>query len=329
MDTVKKDLGLLVVLVLIDLFGPSRVETLRHATSGKNSTRSRTARWPDLGWVARYTPHRIREEAYVASPAAGDDGGGFRPKPYLEVNREERFFCFLLAHALLAHREARVAFAEMVTSAHPQCDLDPDDLQVYVEAAVLRDFWNDLGDPRDYDEDTARRRRRVLDALLEHQGVSIPVDDDDLFWTSSERRKLWSPGRWSTEALRERGLERLLSLKWAFNAKPDFLLVSPGHALVIEAKLVSGVGRSEGYHQLETQNLIASLLMEYVPAFEGARIETTTLGVADDKGLNWGDTVRAIDVEGLDAFTRAGIARAVDLAGQPQALDVVGAGGTA
>ena len=59
MDTVKKDLGLLVVLVLIDLFGPSRVETLRHATSGKNSTRSRTARWPDLGWVARYTPHRI------------------------------------------------------------------------------------------------------------------------------------------------------------------------------------------------------------------------------------------------------------------------------
>ena len=316
MDTVKKDFGLFMVLVLIDIYGPARVETLRHATSGKNSTRSRTAHWPNLSWVARYTPHRIREESPIAAPDPKDDEGGFKPRSYLAVNREERFFCFLVAHALLAHREARVAFAEMVTAAHPRCHLEPDDLQVFVEAAVLRDFWNDLGDPQAYDEDTARRRRQVIDELLRQQGASITVDEDALFWTSKERRKLWNPGRWPTAMLRERGLDRLLSLKWAFNAKPDFVLVSPGHALMIEAKLESDIGQSEGYHQLETQRLIATLLPQFVPAFEGVRVETTTLGVNVEDGLNWSDAVRALDVEGLDAFTRAGLARAVELGGR-------------
>jgi hypothetical protein len=308
--TLKQDVGLFVVLVLIDAFGHDRVETLRHEVSGKNSTRSRTADWPALGWVSRYTPHRVRPGAPAPLPV-GADGGGFRPRPYLGVNREERFFCFLVGHALLAHRTARAAFAQAVADLDPACRLDPDDLQVFLEAAALRDFWHDLGDPGVYDESTARRRRHVVQDLLAHVGSGADLDAHDLFWTSPARRKLWSPGRWSVPALRAAGLDELLALKWAFNAKPDFLLVSPGHALLLEAKVESGVGGGGGYDQLATQRLIGELLAAFVPAFSGVRVAHTTLGTASDGGLAWPDVADALDVPGLDAFTRAGLARAV------------------
>ncbi len=312
-DTLKKDIGLFVVLVAIDLFGPARVETLRHEQSGRNSTRMRTADWPDLEWVARYTPHRVRPEPQA--PEAGDlvDHGGFRAHRYLDVNREERFFCFLLAHALLAHRQARQAFAAQVAAVVPGCELDPSALEIYVEAAVLRDFWNDLGDPAVYDADCASRRRVVLDALFEHVGAQCAVDDHDLFWTTPERAKLWSPGRWSEKAIRAAGLQVLLQLKWAFNAKPDFLLHSPGQVLLIEAKLESGVGRGGGYDQIAIQRLIGELMSSQVPAFAGARVQLTTLGVVGPEGLSWERVVQAVDVPGLDTFTRAGLRRAVEV----------------
>jgi len=308
-DTVKKDLGLFIVLVLIDEHGPAAVETLRHDVNGKNSTRSRTAQWPNLTWVSRYTPHRVRATAAVEAGEL-EDAGGFRGGAYLQVNREERFFCFLVGHVLLAHRAARAAFVELVQGSHPDCALDPDDLQVFVEAAALRDFWNDLGDPVAYDEETARRRRAVVDGLLAHVGSDVSVDDHDLFWTSPARAKLWSPGRWSVAALKAAGLQELLPLKWAFNAKPDFLLVSPGGALLIEAKLESGIGRAEGYDQLQVQRLIAELLTALVPAFGGVPVALTTLGTSGDDGLSWADVFGALDVPGLDSFTRAGLVRA-------------------
>ncbi len=312
-DTVKKDIGLFVVLVAIDLFGLARVETLRHQASGRNSTRMRTADWSELDWVARYTPHRVRPE--TQAPGAGDlrDLGGFRAHRYLDVNREERFFCFLLAHALLAHRPAREAFAALVADAVPGCEPDPGTLEVYIEAAVLRDFWNDLGDPVVYDADCARRRRAVLDALLEHVGAPCSVDDHDLFWTSPERHKLWNPGRWSEKAIRAAGLEVLLPLKWAFNAKPDFLLHSPGQVLLIEAKLESGVGRGGGYDQLAIQRLIGELMASLIPTFSGVRLHLTTLGVAGPGGLSWERVVQAVDVPGLDGFTRTGLRRAASV----------------
>lgn len=309
-DTLKKDVGLFVVLVLIDAYGPANVATLRHDPSGKNSTRSRTAAWSTLPWVSRYTPHRVRAD--VALARDHDDRGGFRPSEYAHVNREERHFCFLVGHALLAQREARSRFCALVAQERPGCVLDADDLQVFVEAAALRDFWHDLGDPVAYDEETGRRRRAVVDALLAHMGCAVGVDEYDLFWTSAARKKLWSPGRWSIAALKKAGLDALLPLKWAFNAKPDFLLLSSAHALLIEAKLESGVGRSEGYDQLQVQRLIAELLTGFVPAFDGVQIELTTLGTSGEEGLSWGDTVRALDVPGLDAFTRDGLRRAAD-----------------
>ena len=124
-DTIKKDIGLYTVLVLIDHFGRRRVETLRNPATGKNSTRSRTADWPTLPWVSRYTPHRVvaRVRSPLSDESLPEDLGGFRAVPYLDVNREERFYCSLLAHALLAHRTARVAFCSRVADVVPGCSL--------------------------------------------------------------------------------------------------------------------------------------------------------------------------------------------------------------
>ena len=41
---------------------------------------------------------------------------------------------------------------------------------------------------------------------------------------------------------REAGLDGLIDVKWAFNAKPDMMLASPGCVVFVEAKLESGEG---------------------------------------------------------------------------------------
>jgi hypothetical protein len=311
LDTVKKDLGLFVVLVLIDAYGAAHVATLRHAKTGKNSTRTRTAQWQDLPWVSRYTPHRVVLPPAPVFESSNPDGGGFRGGSYASVNREERHFCFLVGHALLGYRAARQGLADLLQTRYPGCILDPDNLQIFVEAAALRDFWHDLGDPVAYDDETGRRRRVVIEALLEHANVDKNVLDQHLlFWTSAVRTKLWSPGRWSLDALREAGLESLSRVKWAFNAKPDFLLTSPGQLVLIEAKLESGVGRSGGYDQLETQRLIGEILVRLVPAFDGFQVTQATLGVQGENSLGWAELEQVLGVPGLDPQTRAGLARA-------------------
>jgi hypothetical protein len=53
----------------------------------------------------------------------------FNNNRYSEVDREERFFCFLFAHALLMSRSVRIGFAKL---AMERCNiaLDPDSLEV-------------------------------------------------------------------------------------------------------------------------------------------------------------------------------------------------------
>jgi hypothetical protein len=41
---------------------------------------------------------------------------GVKDKPYYAVNREERFFCSLLAHALLSSAYFRRSFVELISS---------------------------------------------------------------------------------------------------------------------------------------------------------------------------------------------------------------------
>jgi hypothetical protein len=63
----------------------------------------------------------------------------FNDKPYLSVNREERFFCVLFAHALLASDSSRKRICEILFQ-RLDVELDPDALEVFLEVAALRDW---------------------------------------------------------------------------------------------------------------------------------------------------------------------------------------------
>lgn len=62
-DETKQCLGLRVPIVLVRLFGDDGVATYRDPKTNKASTRSRSANWPELDWVSRYTPHQVSEVA--------------------------------------------------------------------------------------------------------------------------------------------------------------------------------------------------------------------------------------------------------------------------
>ena len=98
----------------------------------------------------------------------------FNDKPYFKVNREERFFCALFAHTVLASQAYR---EELVDLARRRFDiaLDPHKIEVYLEVAALRDYWNDLGDPAKYTRETHNRRRAVLDTILTMRGIGSEV----------------------------------------------------------------------------------------------------------------------------------------------------------
>lgn len=228
----------------------------------------------------------------------------FNDRPYFEVNREERFFCSLLTHALLASIDVRRRFLDSVEG-RTGVRLDPEQLEVFIEAAALRDYWNELGDPTAYSADTHRARRVVLELILGEVGVPVhALDEHALFWTSPERRKLWSPGRWDERALRAAGLDPLVAVKWAFNSKPDMMLASPGCVLFIEAKLESGEGRSAaGYEQFQVQKWTARLLHTLAPAYSRSTFHTTVLALRPRDGIAWSDVLSALDGAPLDAFT--------------------------
>jgi hypothetical protein len=234
----------------------------------------------------------------------------FNTVPYWKVNREERFFCFLFGHALLSSRSVRVGFAELTKE---KCDmelaLDPDELAVYVEVAALRDYWYDLGNPAKYSDETHDKRRTVLEQILKIREVDPGMlDKHDLFWTSQNKKKLWCPSHWSIEELKNAGLEKLKEVRWAFNAKPDILLVSPKTMLVIEAKLESGEGRKDetGYKQYEIQELIVDLWKQLIPEFQQRKLAQARLEVkgTGNNTITWADILAIIADSDIDAFTR-------------------------
>lgn len=235
----------------------------------------------------------------------------FNDKSYLSINREERFFCVLFAHALLASSTYRSRIVEVLNQRF-DVSLDALALEVYLEVAALRDYWNDLGDPMVYSLETHQRRREVLNAIMEMESIDPAIiDKNGLFWTSQPGSKLWNPGRWDCDRLEEAGLGQLKRVRWAFNAKPDILLMSPSGGLVIEAKLESGEGRKEksGYKQLETQGLIVRLWKAFIPRFAFVREKPITLKLVNDSatGLMWKELIATEEDTGIDEFTRCGL----------------------
>jgi hypothetical protein len=71
----------------------------------------------------------------------------------------------------------------------------------------------------------------------------VEIDGYSFFFTNSKPGKLWNPGHWNKSAIESSGLKELLKVKWAFNAKPDIMIISNGHVILIEGKLESREGK--------------------------------------------------------------------------------------
>ena len=109
---------------------------------------------------------------------------------YWAVNREERWFCSLFAHSLLASSTTRTKFSELISDT---VELGADRFEVYTEVAALRDYWNALGDPQKYTVETHEKRLATLLTLFKFQNLDGSMIESGFIWTSSSRKKLWSP----------------------------------------------------------------------------------------------------------------------------------------
>jgi hypothetical protein len=215
--------------------------------------------------------------------------------------------------------------------------LNPETLQVYVEAAPLGDYWDNLGQYKKRDDPTGTARKEVLSRLLAPSGMSVddPVLAKEVFLTV--KNLFISPGHWSVpREIEQERRKALLEIKWAFNAKPDFLLLSgqtarPTHGLMIEAKVESketSYSYTDGENekqmtQSELQKKIASLLHEHVPYFHETRFEQMLLlkknTAEGNSALMWIELATLVDTctdgpnEGIGKFCRDGFRAVRDL----------------
>lgn len=228
----------------------------------------------------------------------------FNSKQYFEVNREEKFYCFLYAHSLLTSKNIREKFCELINNKY-NYHLNPEKFEIFIEVAALRDYWNDLGDPKKYSKETHQRRMKILIELLHFINLSDSIIHKfDFFWTTKNHKKLWIPGHWSVKGIEQSGKKELLKIKWAFNAKPDILIISESKCLFIEAKIESGLGQyGEGNNQLDTQILISQLLKLLVPSFSEKEFKNIMLTKEEYNGISWKEIVGTLDEKQIDAFT--------------------------
>ena len=170
--------------------------------------------------------------------------------------REERHFCTILVHLLLAKNgnlEAFLNLANLKLGGTPLKTADAEDAEIYTEFSMLRDSWNALG------RDNDAKRARILD-LLSRAGFaghielpeSVPELNEFFIGPRGARivRDVAYPGSWSVSTLADRFRDKpgdfhdLCRFKWAFNIKPDIVVLIPGsNSLCIEAKLESREGQ--------------------------------------------------------------------------------------
>ncbi|MFC2066843.1 hypothetical protein ACFLUO_07340 [Chloroflexota bacterium] len=217
----------------------------------------------------------------------------FLNQSYIEVNREERHYCSLLAHALLSSEIVREEFAALVSE---EVKLDPAQTEVFIEVAALRDYWHALydGNPRLYNDTTSANRKAFLEEILTIYDIPIDIiGKEKLFWTKGIGSKLWNPGHWTIPEIEKPKLghiDQLKKLKWAFNAKPDMMIVSNNQAILVEAKLESGEGKygDDGIGQREIQETIGELMPKLIiPAFEDIVFHNMLLAKKLPKDNEW------------------------------------------
>jgi hypothetical protein len=177
---------------------------------------------------------------------------------FVRIVREERLFCSVLAHLLMQGGSNLTRFMELVRRELPSgshLDATRENAEVYVEFTFLRDYWSSLG------PNNEAKRRFILSLLARVDGLRGRVDMgfpdaipefNALFMGSRGRRitkDIVYPGQWSVLQLNEISNTRsdefrdFCRFKWAFNIKPDIVVLLPGsRPLCIEAKLESKEG---------------------------------------------------------------------------------------
>lgn len=181
-------------------------------------------------------------------------------RPYFQFVREERLFCATLAHLLMQKGANLHAFIELVnTQLHPQdpalSKVDLERAEVYLEFAFLRDYWNSLGRDNNAKRDFVFTSLSRVASLSEFRSADFPTDISKFNEFFMGRRgsfikdDIVYPGQWSVATLAKRfgqhpnGFRDFCRFKWAFNIKPDMVVVTSGsRPLCIEAKLESREG---------------------------------------------------------------------------------------
>jgi hypothetical protein len=235
----------------------------------------------------------------------------FNDKQYFQVNREERHFGFLLMAAIIYDESFRKQFFELINERiNQKLFLDYNNFDdIYGEVAILRDYWNDLGDFKgaENSNETNNRRKAIIEQFLEYFNIAKDIIGKYLmFWTGEiGKSKLWFPGKWSFEGIEiiqdEKCLKNreLLRLRWACNAKPDLMIISGRSCLLIELKVESGVGTSNfGYNQEETQDDILKLTKLTVPYFNNMNFKKIMLTKGKGGDINW-DEIKSMMTDEL------------------------------
>lgn len=250
---------------------------------------------------------------------------------FVSVTREERFFCAILTHVLLAYPNSSAAILDRFTGKAQEIRLSPTGLEVYTELAALRDAWASLGNHKLYDGVLHAKRLTTLHSILAAQcgydGTVVDLQSlverrPDFFLTGGKKPKLKSPALWllkkSDPLIDGITWNQLLGVQWAFCAKPDMLLLGSGHGVIIEAKVESGFGDkgSTGYGQQRTQSAIAALLPRVMPElFLAPPVCLTLAGAKLDsrRNVTWVEVHDAVDPAEIDPFSYRALARAVAL----------------
>jgi len=245
----------------------------------------------------------------------------FKIDKYASFNREERFWCFLLSHTLLTKSNARTKILEFLED--EKIKLNTKNLEVYIETAILRDYWHYLKKLDEKNKTTEfkdMKRYIFLKDILSNKDHlnDVVIDIDEIEKEENEffktvKGNIVNPSRWTEKKILcisdQDKQKKLFYIKWAFNAKPDIMLMDEKSFVFIEAKLESKEDKYKIKNtdieatQTKIQGIIADIISKYI--FKNKNYKLILLS-KDSGDLNWEQVKKEImkSSSGIDNFTK-------------------------